>query len=288
MKSVRESVGTSETVRSGSSSSSSSSARTTTSRTASSRRTSSRSRSCSRANVSRSASSIEPRSSASSRNALRKSVVMLRCCSFRGGTRRWPDREVAQPYATRRVKRRARHVYSRVLRWTAISVRVLVYRGSALARAFQQLPSRGEDMARVSDILRGKGNEVLQIEATETVFDAIKRMVEANVGSILVTDGGQIVGILTERDYLRKITLEGRTSRDTQVGEIMSSPLVYVTPQTTIEECMAVMTDRRIRHLPVVEEDDVVGVVSIGDVVKYQSREQSFQIQYLTDYISGR
>jgi len=145
-------------------------------------------------------------------------------------------------------------------------------------------------MARVSDILRGKGRDVLQIEATATVFDAVKRMVEANVGSILVTDGGQIVGIMTERDYLRKITLEGRTSRETQVGEIMSAPLVYVTPQTTIEECMAVMTDRRIRHLPVVDGDpeEVVGVVSIGDVVKYQSREQSFQIQYLTDYISGR
>jgi len=146
-------------------------------------------------------------------------------------------------------------------------------------------------MARVSDILRGKGRDVLQIEATATVFDAVKRMVEANVGSILVTDGGQIVGIMTERDYLRKITLEGRTSRETQVGEIMSAPLVYVTPQTTIEECMAVMTDRRIRHLPVVEgeePEEVVGVVSIGDVVKYQSREQSFQIQYLTDYISGR
>jgi CBS domain-containing protein len=143
-------------------------------------------------------------------------------------------------------------------------------------------------MGRVSDILRSKGGDVLQIEATETVFDAIKKMVEANVGSILVTDSGQIVGIMTERDYLRKIVLEGRTSRETQVGEIMSSPLVYVTPQTTIEECMAVMTDRRIRHLPVVEEDDVIGVVSIGDVVKYQSREQSFQIQYLTDYISGR
>jgi len=148
-------------------------------------------------------------------------------------------------------------------------------------------------MARVSDILRGKGRDVLKIEATATVFDAVKRMVEANVGSILVTDGGQIVGIMTERDYLRKITLEGRTSRETQVGEIMSSPLVYVTPRTTIEECMAVMTDRRIRHLPVVEGEqeevvEVVGVVSIGDVVKYQSREQSFQIQYLTDYISGR
>jgi CBS domain-containing protein len=145
-------------------------------------------------------------------------------------------------------------------------------------------------VGRVSDILRNKGRNVLEIEATETVFEAIKRMVEANVGSILVTDGGQIVGIMTERDYLRKIALEGRASRETQVGEIMSSPLVYVTPQTTVEETMAVMTDRRIRHLPVVEGDpeEVVGVVSIGDVVKFQSREQSFQIQYLTDYISGR
>ena len=145
-------------------------------------------------------------------------------------------------------------------------------------------------MGRVSDILRNKGRNVLEIEATETVFEAIKRMVEANVGSILVTDGGQIVGIMTERDYLRKVALEGRASRETQVGEIMSSPLVYVTPQTTIEETMAVMTDRRIRHLPVVEgeAEEVVGVVSIGDVVKFQSREQSFQIQYLTDYISGR
>jgi CBS domain-containing protein len=140
-------------------------------------------------------------------------------------------------------------------------------------------------MGRVSDILRNKGRDVLKIDATETVFEAVKQMVEANVGSILVTDGDQIAGIMTERDYLRKITLEGRTSR-----EIMSSPLVYVTPKTTIEECMAVMTDRRIRHLPVVDGDpeEVVGVVSIGDVVKYQSREQSFQIQYLTDYISGR
>jgi len=145
-------------------------------------------------------------------------------------------------------------------------------------------------MGRVSDILRNKGREVLKIEATETVFEAIKRMVESNVGSILVTEGGEIVGIMTERDYLRKIALEGRASRETQVGEIMSSPLVYVTPRTTVEETMAVMTDRRIRHLPVVEGDpeEVIGVVSIGDVVKFQSREQSFQIQYLTDYISGR
>jgi CBS domain-containing protein len=142
-------------------------------------------------------------------------------------------------------------------------------------------------MARVSEILRKKGGEVLKIEASATVFDAIKKIVELNVGSILVTEGDQVVGIMTERDYLRKVAVHGRTSHDTTVGEIMSSPLVYVTPQTTIDESMAIMTDRRIRHLPVVEDDDVVGIISIGDVVKFQSNEQSFQIKYLTDYISG-
>jgi CBS domain-containing protein len=142
-------------------------------------------------------------------------------------------------------------------------------------------------MGRVSEILRKKGGEVLKIEASATVFDAIKKIVELNVGSILVTEGDQVVGIMTERDYLRKVAVHGRTSHDTTVGEIMSSPLVYVTPQTTIDESMAIMTDRRIRHLPVVEDDDVVGIISIGDVVKFQSNEQSFQIKYLTDYISG-
>ena len=142
-------------------------------------------------------------------------------------------------------------------------------------------------MGRVSEILRKKGTDVLKIEASATVFDAIKRIVELNVGSILVTEGDQVVGIMTERDYLRKVAVHGRTSHDTTVGEIMSSPLVYVTPQTTIDESMAIMTDRRIRHLPVVEDDDVVGSISIGDVVKFQSNEQSFQIKYLTEYISG-
>jgi len=142
-------------------------------------------------------------------------------------------------------------------------------------------------MARVSEILRKKGGDVLKIEASATVFEAIKKIVELNVGSILVTEGDQVVGIMTERDYLRKIAIFGRTSHDTLVGEIMSSPLIYVTPETTVEESMAIMTDRRIRHLPVVEDDDVVGIISIGDVVKFQSNEQSFQIKYLTDYISG-
>jgi CBS domain-containing protein len=143
-------------------------------------------------------------------------------------------------------------------------------------------------MSRVSEILRGKGTDVLKIHASATVFDAIKKIVDKNVGSILVTEGDEVVGIMTERDYLRKIAVLGRTSHETLVSEIMTSPLVYVTPETTIEESMAIMTDRRIRHLPVVEDEDVVGIISIGDLVKFQSREQSFQIQYLTDYISGR
>jgi CBS domain-containing protein len=143
-------------------------------------------------------------------------------------------------------------------------------------------------MARVAEILRGKATtDVLKIDASATVFEALEKIVERNVGSILVTDGDAVVGLMTERDYLRKIAVKGRTSRETKVSEIMTSPLVYVTPETTLEETMAIMTDRRIRHLPVVEDEDVIGILSIGDVVKFQSREQSFQIQYLTEYISG-
>jgi CBS domain-containing protein len=142
-------------------------------------------------------------------------------------------------------------------------------------------------MSRVSEILAEKGGRVLTIEASASVFEAVEEMVEANVGSLLVTDGGAVAGIVTERDYLRRVTLEGRTERETAVGEIMSSPLVVVTPDTEVDECMAVMTDRRIRHLPVVTDGDVVGIVSIGDLVKFTSRRQSFEIQYLTDYITA-
>ena len=140
----------------------------------------------------------------------------------------------------------------------------------------------------LSEILDEKGADVLQIEADASVFEAVKRTVEANVGSLLVTEGGEITGIVTARDYLRRVALEGRTDKETAVREIMSSPLIVVTPQTTIDECMALMTDRRIRHLPVVDDGEVVGVVSIGDVVKFKSKKQSFEIQYLTDYITAR
>lgn len=143
-------------------------------------------------------------------------------------------------------------------------------------------------MHAVSDILEDKGREVLQIEADATVFEAVERMVEANVGSLLVSDGGQHVGIITERDYLRRVALGRRDDETTPVRDVMSSPLVVVTPDTSLDECMAVMTDRRIRHVPVVDEGAVVGIVSIGDVVKFTSRQQSFELKYLTDFISGR
>ena len=142
-------------------------------------------------------------------------------------------------------------------------------------------------MSHVSDILEGKGREVLSTHADTTVLEAIRKMVEANVGALLVTVDDQPAGIFTERDYLRRVALQDRDERTTPVREIMSSPIVYVTPETSIEECMGVMTERRIRHLPVLVDDrDVVGIVSIGDLVKFQSKEQSVQIKLLTEYIS--
>lgn len=143
-------------------------------------------------------------------------------------------------------------------------------------------------MATVAEILAGKGADTVSIDGDATVFDAVKLMVDANVGAILVTDGGTIVGIFTERDYLRRIAVEGRTSRETAVHDVMSAPVVVVTPETSVEETMAIMTDRKIRHLPVVDGGDLAGLVSIGDLVAYKSREQSFQLQYLNEYIAAR
>ena len=143
-------------------------------------------------------------------------------------------------------------------------------------------------MGHVSDILETKGHDVLEIGSAATVLDAVTRMVEGNVGSLLVMEVERLVGIVTERDYLRRVTLENRDERVTPVSEIMTREIAYVTPVTSIEECMAVMTERRIRHLPVLsEEKQVVGIVSIGDVVKFQSQEQRVQIEFLTEYIAG-
>ncbi len=143
-------------------------------------------------------------------------------------------------------------------------------------------------MGQVSDILDAKGRDVLTIGGSATVLDAVKAMVGGNVGALVVTEQGRLAGIVTERDYLRRVTLEGRDERMTPVREIMSAPFVYVGPEATIDECMAIMTERRVRHLPVlVDDEDLVGIVSIGDVVKFTSQEQDVQIKFLTEFISG-
>ncbi|HEU4919127.1 MAG TPA: CBS domain-containing protein [Candidatus Limnocylindrales bacterium] len=143
-------------------------------------------------------------------------------------------------------------------------------------------------MGHVSDILESKGRDVLRIDGSATVYDAIAKMVEGNVGALLVYDGERLEGIVTERDYLRRVTMQGRDERTTPVREITTTEVVYVGPDASIDECMAVMTERRIRHLPVLTGDrEVVGIVSIGDVVKFQSTEQEVQIRFLTEYISG-
>ena len=138
----------------------------------------------------------------------------------------------------------------------------------------------------LAEILEEKGGDVLEVSADTSVLEAVHEMVDHNVGSLLVTDAGEVVGIVTERDYLRRVTLQGRTEQ-APVSEIMSSPLVVATRETTIDECMALMTERRIRHVPVVEGGSVVGLVSIGDLVKFKSKQQTFEIQFLNDYITA-
>jgi signal-transduction protein with cAMP-binding, CBS, and nucleotidyltransferase domain len=143
-------------------------------------------------------------------------------------------------------------------------------------------------MDRVADILMLKGSRVHSIDKRATVFEAIRMMVEANVGSLLVTDGDAIHGIITERDYLRRIVLEGRTSKTTAVLEVATERLIVVDPTRPLDECMAMMTAERIRHLPVVDGGKVVGLISIGDIVKHLSQQREAEVRYLTDYISGK
>jgi CBS domain-containing protein len=145
-------------------------------------------------------------------------------------------------------------------------------------------------MGKISDIISRKGGTVYTIEADDTVLEAVRKMVAHNVGSLLVMEDDEIAGLITERDYLREVILRGRTSKETAVREIMTSKnqIVCVTPTCTLDEGMAVMTDRRIRHLPVLEANKLVGIVSIGDIVKQLSHEQRAEIKYLNDYITGK
>ena len=143
-------------------------------------------------------------------------------------------------------------------------------------------------MGTVSDLLRVKGHDVHTIESRASVLDAVRRMVDRNVGSLLVLDGDEIAGIITERDYLREIVLKGRTSRETPVEAIMTKKVIVVRPEDTVEGCMAIMTEKRIRHLPVLRDGAVDGMISIGDLVRQLSQDQKAEIRYLTDYITGR
>src|SRR3989454_5778505 len=144
-------------------------------------------------------------------------------------------------------------------------------------------------MKTVTQLLRTKGQQVLSVSPDMPVFEALGVMADKNVGALLVVEGERLVGVFSERDYARKVILKGKSSKDTPVQEIMSSHVLYVRPEQTIEDCMALMTDKRVRHLPVLEgEERVVGVISIGDVVKDIISEQEFMIEQLQNYITGR
>ncbi len=142
-------------------------------------------------------------------------------------------------------------------------------------------------MNLVSNILKAKGGEVLAVAPRATVFEALELMARENVGAVIVLDGEQLVGIFSERDYARKVVLRGKSSRTTPVSEVMTTKVFFVKPESTSEDCMALMTSHHIRHLPVMQNEKVVGVISIGDVVKSLLKDREFRIQQLENYITG-
>jgi CBS domain-containing protein len=139
----------------------------------------------------------------------------------------------------------------------------------------------------IRNILKQKGSTVHTVRPDSTVFDALKAMADANVGALLVMDGERLAGIVSERDYARKVILKGRSSLDTRVDDIMSTRVICARPEQTVEECMGMMTAKAVRHLPVLDHKEVVGIVSIGDLVKAIIGEQQLIIEQLENYIHG-
>lgn len=140
----------------------------------------------------------------------------------------------------------------------------------------------------IEHLLRDKGADIWRVSARTFVYDAIALMAEKKIGALLVIDEGKLVGVLSERDYTRKVALRGKSSRETQVREIMSSPVIHVTSHETVGEVMSLMTEHRIRHIPVVDDGNVVGVLSIGDIVKWIIDAQQATITHLHGYITGQ
>ncbi|HNP63788.1 MAG TPA: CBS domain-containing protein [Woeseiaceae bacterium] len=143
-------------------------------------------------------------------------------------------------------------------------------------------------MKLVQHLLDTKGREIFSVAAETSVLDAIILMAQKSIGSLLVMEGEELKGILTERDYARKVIVKGRSSRTTEVGEIMSTDVLTTSPVETVNQCMTTMTEKKIRHLPVVEGDKVVGLISIGDLVQAIISDQQEEIQHLEQYISGQ
>jgi len=142
-------------------------------------------------------------------------------------------------------------------------------------------------MSTVQIILQSKSGDVFAVAPEDSVFEALKIMADKDIGGVLVMKDGQLVGIFSERDYARKVILAGKASKSLAVSEVMTRSVLYVTPETTIEECMALITEKRVRHLPVLEGDRLIGIITIGDVVKKIISLQQFTINQLEKYIAG-
>jgi signal-transduction protein with cAMP-binding, CBS, and nucleotidyltransferase domain len=140
---------------------------------------------------------------------------------------------------------------------------------------------------KIENLLEQKGNEVCSIEPEATVFEAIQKMAEKNIGALLVMHDNKVAGIISERDYTRKLILKNRSSKNTPVSEVMTKDVCYVTREEKVNKCMAIMTEKRIRHLPVIEDGKVLGIISLGDVVKTIIDEQDHEIQDYERYIRG-